>query len=269
MVGDVQVDDKTVVLAGTPGGGLPLGDELACTADFLRAGARDKDGPSAASPLSLSVRGPMAPASTAGTSDGGHSSATSSRCTYRPSADSRSPASRARSAARYSRSSVIGDSAAAPVCRIQSWRPCPTPIVTRPGNRRCSMAVSIAAVATFRSGTGSTPIPTRRLVVQARAAEQAGTAPPQKQSSHSHSSSSPAASAATATFRNCSGGTCGRHTAPRVVMWTSSWIATPSESPGIVSARRAAAASCRLLAGRAGLECRWVVVVFEYQLQMK
>ena len=44
MVGDVQVDDQAV-LADTPGGGLPLGDKPARTADFLRPGARDQDGP--------------------------------------------------------------------------------------------------------------------------------------------------------------------------------------------------------------------------------
>jgi len=44
MVGDVQVDGEAVAV-DAPGDGLPLGDELAGTADFLRAVARDKDGP--------------------------------------------------------------------------------------------------------------------------------------------------------------------------------------------------------------------------------
>ena len=77
----------------------------------------------------------------------------------------------------------------------------------RPGNSRCSAAASIAVSATFRSGTGSTPIATGSRSVQARIADARDIPPPQKQTSHSHSSGSPVSCAARATARTCSGGT--------------------------------------------------------------
>ena len=177
--------------------------------------------PSASSPDSRSVRALTAPTKTGDAADtavGGQSRATSSRRTYRPSTVSRSPRSSARSATRYSRSSVIGDSTRAPTWAIQSWTPCPMPRFSRPGNSRNSVAVSIAVIATLRSGTGSRPTPIRRRLVQARAAAAAAMPLSKKQSSHSQSSSRPASSAASATLRSRSGANCGRNTTPRFVM---------------------------------------------------
>jgi hypothetical protein len=70
----------------------------------------------------------------------------------------------------YSRSSVIGDSALAPTWLIQSCTPWPIPAVSRPGNSRASVAISMAVRATLRSGTGSNPIPTVTRLVAARIA---------------------------------------------------------------------------------------------------
>jgi hypothetical protein len=178
--------------------------------------------PSASSPHRRSDRGPVAPASTAGAGEGGQSSATRSRRTYLPSALTSSPRSSARSARRYSRSSVTGDSTRAPTWPIQSCTPCPTPTTRRPGNMRSRVATSIAVSATLRSGIGSSPTPTRNVSVQASAAAAAATPLSRKQSSHSHSSSSPASSATRATARRRSGGSWGRNTAPRIVMRGSS-----------------------------------------------
>jgi hypothetical protein len=113
---------------------------------------------------------------------------------------------------------VTGESARTPTCLIQSCTPWPTPTVTRPGNSRCSAAASIAASATFRSGTGSTPIATGSRLVQASSADAVVIAPPQKQSSQSHSSASPDSSATRATSRSRSGGTWGQQVAARIVM---------------------------------------------------
>jgi hypothetical protein len=79
--------------------------------------------------------------------------------------------------------------------------------VTRPGNSRCSAAASIAASATFRSGTGDTPTATGSRLVHASSDDAMAAAPPQKQSSQSHSSASPESSATRATSRSRSGGT--------------------------------------------------------------
>jgi hypothetical protein len=118
-------------------------------------------------------------------------------------------------------SKVTGDSARAPTWPIQPCTPWPTPIVIRPGNRRCNVAASIAVRATFRSGTGSTPVATVSRSVQARIADARLIAPPQKQSSQSHSSARPESSAARATSRTRSGGTWGQHVAARIVMSSS------------------------------------------------
>ena len=104
-------------------------------------------------------------------------------------------------------SNVTGESARAPTWPIQPCTPWPTPIVIRPGNRRCNVAASIAVRATFRSGAGSTPIATASRSVQARIADARLIAPPQKQSSQSHSSASPVSCATRATSRSRSGGT--------------------------------------------------------------
>jgi hypothetical protein len=174
--------------------------------------------PSANWPLTRRVRGPAAAEKTGGALRGGRPSATSSSFTYRPAVVSRSPFSRPRSACRYSVSSVSGEPARAPTWPIQSCTPWPTPTVTRPGNMRSSAAASIAVSATFRNGTGSTPIPTASRSVQASSADASVIAPPQKQSSQSQSSASPASSAARATSRSRSGGTWGSTVAASIVM---------------------------------------------------
>ena len=70
--------------------------------------------PSASSPASATVRGRMPPTSSGGTTTGGQSRATLSRCTYRPFVVTVCPCSSAYSAAVYSRSNVMGDSTLAP-----------------------------------------------------------------------------------------------------------------------------------------------------------
>ena len=116
------------------------------------------------------------------------------------------------SSSMYSRSNVTGDSGRAPTWPIQSCTPWPTPTVRRPGNSRCSVAVSIAVSATFLSGTGSTPIPAGSRVVQASTAAAVAIPPPQKQSSQSHAGSSrPSSSAARATSRSRSWGSWWMH----------------------------------------------------------
>ena len=87
-----------------------------------------------------------------------------------------------------------------------------------PGNIRYKPAASIPVSATFRSGTGSTPIANRSRSVQASMADASVIPPAQKQSSQSHSSCSPDSSAARATARTRSGGTSGRHVAARIVI---------------------------------------------------
>ena len=54
-----------------------------------------------------------------------------------------------------SRSNVIGDSARAPTCPIQSSTPWPSPGTNRSGNNRANVAISIATTAGFRSATDS------------------------------------------------------------------------------------------------------------------
>ena len=108
-----------------------------------------------------------------------------------------------------SRSSVMGESTAAPTWRIQSWTPWPSATVSRPGNSRASVASSMAASAGLRNGTGSSPIPTATRSDHASAAAAVVSPPSRKQSSHSHSSSTPDASAASTAARSCSGGDWG------------------------------------------------------------
>jgi hypothetical protein len=83
---------------------------------------------------------------------------------------------------------------------------------------RCSAAISIAANATLRSGTGDTPTATGSRSVHPSSADAMAIAPPQKQSSQSHSSASPDSSATWATSRSRSGGTWGQQVAARIVM---------------------------------------------------
>ena len=94
----------------------------------------------------------------------------------------------------HSRSRVIGDAAPAPTWSIQASTPWPTAGTNRPGNSRLTVAISIAASAGLRSGTGSRPTPTRIELLQARAAVALASPPSWKQSSHSHRSSRPTAS---------------------------------------------------------------------------
>ena len=124
------------------------------------------------------------------------------------------PASRARTAAVYSRSNVIGDATAAPACAIQSSTPWPSPGRKRSGKSRVTVAISMAVSAGLRRGTGSNPMPTCSRDVQASAAAADAIPPSKNESSHSHSCATPAASADSATERNRSGGNCGRNTTP-------------------------------------------------------
>ncbi len=78
----------------------------------------------------------------------------------------------------------MGEPTRAPTWPIQDCTPCPTPTLTRPGNNRCIVAISIAVRATFRNGTGSSPMPTRSRSVHARAADAEAMPPSKKQSSH-------------------------------------------------------------------------------------
>ena len=87
----------------------------------------------------------------------------------------------------YSRSSVMGDSTLAPTWPIQSSTPCPMPAVSRPGNSRASVAISMAVSATLRSGTGSNPIATPTWLVVASIAVAVAMPLSLKQSSHTHS----------------------------------------------------------------------------------
>ena len=113
-----------------------------------------------------------------------------------------------------SRSSVIGDSARAPTWAIQSRTPWPTAGTNRSGKSRAIVAISIATRAGLRSGTGSSPTPTRTRRDQASAAVAVVRPPSRKQSSQSHSSGTPASSTARTTACSSSGGCCGRNTTP-------------------------------------------------------
>ncbi len=130
--------------------------------------------PSPSSPASAIVLGRTAPTWIAGFAGGTQPSWTSRRLTWSPDTVIRSPASNACSAVTYSRSRVIGERARAPTWSIQSSTPWPTPTWARPGNIRSSAAISMAASAGLRSGTGSTPMPTCSRSVQASAAVAAG-----------------------------------------------------------------------------------------------
>src|SRR3954466_12225913 len=88
----------------------------------------------------------------------------------------------------------------------------------RPPEKRARVAISMAVIATFRTGTGMMPMPTFRFSVQARAAAADEMPPLRKQSSQSQSSSRPASSAARAMARRLSGGFCGSEMAPMIVM---------------------------------------------------
>ncbi len=164
--------------------------------------------------------GPVAATGTPTGTAGGQSSCTSSRFTYRPDVVTRSPASSARSVVAYSRMSVRGDAARAPTCPIQDCTPCPIPGISRPGNMPSTVATSIAVSATFRSGVGITPIPTRTRSVAARIALAAEMPPVWKQSSQSQISSIPAASIARASGMTRDGGVEGRMMHASVVMGT-------------------------------------------------
>ena len=88
------------------------------------------------------------------------------------------------------------------------------PAISRPGNIRSRLASSIAVRATFRSGTGSKPMPTRSLEVEANATAAAATPLSLKQSSHTHSSSRPPSSALLARLGSRSGGRVGTKVMP-------------------------------------------------------
>ncbi len=76
------------------------------------------------------------------------------------------------------------------------------------------VAISIAVIATLRSGTGIRPTPTRIRSVQASAAATGAGADSAKQSSQNQRSSSPDASAARVTALRCSGAQVGQEHGP-------------------------------------------------------
>ena len=170
--------------------------------------------PSAISPASASVFGPVPPMSTGTGCCGTQSNRTLASRTYRPETVTDRPASRSLRAVTYSRINVSGDATAAPACRIQSCTPWPIPTRIRPGNIDSRVAISIAVVTTLRNGAGSTPSPTVSVSDDASATAAAAMPPCKKQSSHSHSSATPSRSAAAAVCRKVSGRKSGRNTTP-------------------------------------------------------
>ena len=128
--------------------------------------------PPATRPAICSDFGPRTPASTGGTIDGGWSSCTSSRSTWRPCIVTFSPASRRRTATIVSSSVVNGEGVSAPICSIHDCTPWPMPGRNRPGASSHRVAISIAVIAGLRATAGRMPIPTvsRSVVASAVAA---------------------------------------------------------------------------------------------------
>ena len=106
----------------------------------------------------------------------------------------------------YSRSSVRGDSARTPDCAIQSCTPWPMPMIARDPNMRCSVAISMAASATFRNGTGSTPTPTATRCVAPSTAAAEEMPPGEEGVLPQPELVEPESSAARAIDSSCSGG---------------------------------------------------------------
>ncbi len=128
--------------------------------------------PPATRPAICSDFGPRTPASTGGTIDGGWSSCTSSRSTWRPCIVTFSPASSRRTATIVSSSVASGEGVRAPICSIHDCTPWPMPGRNRPGASSHRVAISIAVIAGFRATAGMMPIPTvsRSVVASAVAA---------------------------------------------------------------------------------------------------
>ena len=104
-----------------------------------------------------------------GTIDGGRSSCTSSRSTWRPCIVTFSPASSRRTATIVSSSVVNGEGVRAPICSIHDCTPWPMPGSNRPGASSHRVAISIAVIAGLRATAGQDADPDRSRSVVASA----------------------------------------------------------------------------------------------------